>query len=98
MGSALGEVGTRTILSPHCGTTIIQAITPVTATGGADSVTVDLNDFGCTLIHGILGFKEATTGQVVTVEQPTTAVASGVATITLTGSGAAVRTLIIFAY
>jgi len=98
MGSALGAVGTRTILDPQCGTTVIQCVTPATVIGGTDNLTVDLSKFGCTNIHGILGFVENTTGEVVVQEQPTTSVSSSTLTITVGGSGTKRRTYIIFAY
>jgi hypothetical protein len=97
--TALGEVGTRTDMIPNLGTKMIQVVLPSTASHG-DTFTVDLTKYGASNIHGILGFVESTTGSIVVLEQPTTAVsAAGLLTATITGSaGAKVRTYYIFAY
>lgn len=52
----------------------------------ADTTTVDLTDYGCTTVVGILGYVETTAGSVVVQEQPTTAVSDGTLTITVGGS------------
>ncbi len=104
--TALGDVGTNTEILPNAGVKMIQAYFPDTLgaaaggpIGGTDTVTVDLNDFGCTLIHGILLFDETTTGSIVVTQAPTsTAVASGVLTIDLAGSDTGAKTAIIWAY
>lgn len=72
--------------------------TAATADSG-NTTTVDLKKYGCTTLVGILGFVETTAGSVVVQEQPTTAVASGVVTITLGGSSVddKVRNFILFA-
>lgn len=96
--AALGAVGTRTVVTPHLGVQIIQLVTAATVDDG-DTITVDLSTYGCTNIHGILGFIETTTGSVVVQEQPTTSVSSSTLTITVGGStDDKVRTYYIFAY
>ena len=97
--TALGDVGTNTEIAPITGVKMIQAVFPSTVIGGTDTVTVDLGDFGCTNIHGILLFDETTTGSVVVTQAPTsTAVASGILTIDLAGGDTGVKTAIIWAY
>jgi len=96
--TALGAVGTRTEVAPNLGVKIIQVITAATVDDG-DTLTVDLSTYGCTNIHGILGFIETTAGSVVVQEQPTTAVSSSTLTITVGGStDDKVRAYYIFAY
>lgn len=51
-----------------------------------DTTTVDLTKYGATELKGILGFVENTAGSIVVQEQPTTAVADGILTITVGGS------------
>ena len=95
---ALGEVGTRTEITPNAGVKIIQVITADTVDDG-DTLTVDLEKYGCSNVNGVIGFIETTAGSVVVQEQPTTAVASGVLTITVGGStDNKVRAYYIFAY
>jgi len=96
--TALGDVGTNTEIVPNAGVKMIQCVTPATVIGGTDTITVDLGDFGCTKLHGIVGFDESTTGSVVVTQAPTTAVSSGVVTITLGGSATVVHTFILWAY
>jgi len=96
--TALGEVGTITEILPACGVKMLQTVTAATVVS-ADTFTLDLTDYGCTNIHGILGFAETTAGSVVVTEAPTTAVSSGTLTVTVGGSAVtAVRTYIIWAY
>jgi len=96
--TALGAVGTRTEVAPNLGVKIIQVITAATVDDG-DTLTVDLSTYGCTNIHGILGFIETTAGSVVVQEQPTTAVSSSTLTITVGGiTDDKVRAYYIFAY
>lgn len=96
--TALGAVGTRKSALPHLGETVITLVTDATV-DDADTITVDLSVYGCTNIHGILGFIETTTGSVVVQEQPTTAVSSSTLTITVGGStDNKVRYYRIFAY
>ena len=96
--AALGNVGTRTEIAPNMGVKMIQLVTDATVDDG-DTITVDLSTYGCTNIHGILGFTESTTGSVVITEAPTTSVSSSTLTITVGGStDNKVRTFIIYAY
>ncbi len=96
--TALGEVGTITEITPNAGVKIIQVVTG--EVDSDDTFTVDLSDYGCTNIHGILGFAETTTGSVVVTEAPTTSVSSSTLTVTVKGSSVddTVRTYIIYAY
>ncbi|KKM82738.1 hypothetical protein LCGC14_1316510 [marine sediment metagenome] len=96
--TALGDVGTNIEIVPGCGVKVIQVVLAATVDDG-DTVTVDLSKFGCTNIHGIQGFSESTTGQVIVTEAPTTAVSSSTLTITVGGSADnRVRTYIVWAY
>ena len=96
--TALGEVGTKTEIAPNLGVKMIQLVTAATVVS-ADTLTVDLADYGCSNIHGILGFVETTEGSVIVQEQPTTAVSTGTLTITVGGSAVTgIRTYIIYAY
>jgi len=90
--------GTVTEIAPNAGVKMLQVTTPATA-DASDTVSVDLTQYGCTNIHGIIGFTESTTGSVVVTEAPTTAVSSGTLTITIGGStDNKARTFIIWAY
>jgi len=96
--AALGEVGTKIVAVPHNGITLISLVTADTVDDG-DTITVDLSDYGCKNIHGILGFQEGTTGSAVTTEAPTTSVSSGTLTITVGGGDDnKVRSFLIWAY
>ena len=96
--TSLGEVGTITEIVPNPGVKMLQIVQD--EIDSDDTFTVDLSDYGCTNIHGILGFAETTTGSVVVTEAPTTAVSSSTLTVTVTGSSVddTVRTYIIWAY
>ena len=96
--AVLGEVGTKKVLSPHFGITLITLVTAATVDDG-DTVDVNLADYGCTNIHGVIGFDESTTGSVVVQTQPTTSVSSSVLTLTVGGSSDdRVRSFLIWAY
>jgi hypothetical protein len=91
-GSIIKEV------APNAGVKVLQVVTPATA-DSSDTVAVDLTTFGCANISGIMGFTQSTTGSVVITEAPTTAVSSGVLTITIGGATSdKARTYIVFAY
>jgi len=94
---ALGDVCTNTVINPALNVTVIQHITG--EVDSDDTFTINLNDFGCTLIHGIKGWAQATADQPIE-EAPTTAVASGVLTVTVKGSSvdSVVRMYAIWAY
>ena len=96
--TALGEVGTVTEIAPNAGVKILQVTFPDTVIGGTDTVQIDLNDYGCTNIHGIHVFDETTTGSVVVLQAATTVVTSGVLVVTLGGSDTGVKTIILYAY
>jgi len=94
--TALGDVGTNTEILPNMGVKMIQCVFADTVIGGSDDATVDLGDFGCTNIHGILCFDETTTGSIVVTEAPITTVSSGVVTITFGGTATGAKTVILF--
>ena len=96
--TALGDVGTNTEILPNAGVKMIQCVFADTVIGGTDTVSVDLGDFGCTKLHGIVVFDETTTGSVVVTQAPTTVVTSGVVVITLGGSDTGAKTAILWAY
>ena len=54
----------------------------------ADTIVITLADYGMKTVEGILGFTHSTTDSIVITEAPTTAVATGVLTITIGGSTA----------
>jgi hypothetical protein len=92
------ETGTVYEVAPALGVKVLKVKVGATADDG-DTVAVDLKKHGCTLIDGIIGFTESTTGQVIITEAPTTTVASGVLTITIGGStDNKARTFIVYAY
>jgi len=93
--TALGEVGTVTEVAPNLGVKMLKVSFPVTAIGGADTVQVDLNDYGCTQLHAIDVYDETTAGSVVVSAAPTTVVTSGVLVITLGGSATCGKTAIL---
>ena len=96
--TALGAVSTNKEIVPNAGVKVIQVVTPATVDDG-DTITVDLSKFGCTNIHGIMGFEETTLGSVVVTQAPATAVSSSTLTITIGGSADdLVRTFIVYAY
>lgn len=96
--TALGEVGTTTEIVPAMGVKMLSVTFPDTVIGGTDTVQVDLNDYGCTNIHGIHLFDETTTGSVVVLEAGTTVVTDGILVIDLGGSDTGVKTAILYAY
>jgi hypothetical protein len=96
--TALGDVATQKVAIPALGITLISAVTAATVDDG-DTFTVDLSDYGCTNIHGIIGFQEGTTGSVITTEAPTTSVSSSTLTVTVGGGDDnKVRSFLIWAY
>ena len=94
--TALGEVGTVTEIAPNAGIKILQVTFPATVIGGTDTVQVDLNDYGCTKLHGIEVYDETTAVSVVVAATPTTAVTSGVLVITLGGAATCGKTAILY--
>ena len=97
MTAFAGTVTTNEV-SPALGSKVLRLKLDATA-DDTDTQTLDLTEFGCTNIDGIIGFTESTTGSVVITEAPTTAVSSGTLTITVGGStDNKARTFIIYAY
>ena len=70
---------------PALGRKCIMVETPTTA-DTADTVAVNMATYGMSTFLGIVGFSHDTENSIVTTEAPTTAVSSGVLTITLGGS------------
>ena len=78
---------------------MLQVRVPATFVWGADSLIVDLKDYGANELAGVLAFEETTAGSVtVQATEGTTSVASGVATIVTGGSGTNGGTILIFAF
>ena len=98
-GTTAGVVTTE--LHPNVGIKMIQVRVPDTFVWGADSIVVDLKDYGATKIAGVVGFEETTAGSIVNavdVATATTAVADGVLTYVSDGAGTNGGTIIIYAY
>ena len=92
------ETGTVYEIAPNLGVKVLKVKVGATADDG-DTVAVDLTAYGCTNIDGIIGFTESTTGSIVITEAPTTAVSSGILTITVGGAtDNKARTFIVYAY
>lgn len=92
------ETGTVYEVAPNLGVKVLKVKAGATADDG-DTIAVDLTQYGCTNIDGIIGFTESTTGSVVITEAPTTAVSEGTLTITIGGStDDKARTFIVYAY
>lgn len=77
--------GTVTEMSPALGTKTLLVTAPAT-TDDTDTIEVDLSSYGCSTFVGIIGYTHTTTGSVVTMEDPTTAVSGTTLTITVGGS------------
>ena len=60
----------------------------VTTADTGDTFTVTLANYGCSVFQGISGYVHTTENSVVVGEAPTTAVSSGVLTVTVGGSAA----------
>lgn len=59
--------------------------TPATADTG-DTIVIDLGNYACSKLKHIVGNNHSTTDSVLVTEAPTTAVSSGVLTITIGGT------------
>ena len=94
----LGEIGTIVEALPNSGITLIEVVTPATVVGGTDTFTVDLSEYGCTNIKGVLGFDETTTGQVVVQNTSTTSVTASTLTLTTVTVNTCVHSYYIWAY
>jgi len=103
-GTTAGVV-TKDIV-PAMGIKMLQVRVPATFVWGTDLLVVDLKDYGCNEIAGVLGFIETTAGSITVpcgaagTQLGTTAVASGVLTYTSVGAAANTKggTLVIFAF
>lgn len=82
----MGEV-TETVIEavPALGAKILIVTVPATTDDG-DTIPITLADHGMTTFLAILGQTHSTADSVVITEAPTTAVSSGVLTITVGGS------------
>lgn len=92
--TALGEIGTITQVSPNAGVKELMLELPDTVIGGTDTVQVDLNDHGATVLLAIDVYDQTTTGSVVVSVAPTTVVTAGVLVITLGGSDTGAKTVV----
>jgi hypothetical protein len=63
----------------------IYVETPATADDG-DTIALTLEKYGAKTIEGIIGWTHSTTDSIVITEAPTTAVVTGVLTITIGGA------------
>jgi len=70
---------------PHMGRKIITVETANTA-DTADTIAITLADYGISTFLAVTGYVHTTENSIVVEEAPTTAVASGVLTITVGGS------------
>jgi len=64
---------------------LLRIETAATADNG-DTIVITLADYGMKTVEAVLGFTHSTTDSIVITEAPTTAVATGVLTITIGGS------------
>lgn len=69
----------------NMGTKVLVVTAPNTTDDG-DTIAITLADFGIVTFLGVLGQAHSTEDSVIITEAPTTAVASGVLTITVGGS------------
>lgn len=76
---------TLTDVSPALGRKVIMVETANTV-DTADEIPITLKDYGITTFLGVIGFIHSTEDSIVIQEQPTTAVSSGVLTITIGGT------------
>ena len=76
---------TITDMVPNQGRKMIMVETPETADSD-DTIEITLADYGMSTFLGILGNLHDTADSIVTTEAPTTAVSSGVLTITIGGN------------
>lgn len=92
MADDLTTTSTFNRIIPGC----LVKIETVATADTTDYITMTLADYGMATLEGILGFSHPTTDSIVITEAPTTAVSSGVLTITLTGSTNTKRTIYVF--
>lgn len=84
-------------VAPALGIKMILIETAATVDTG-DTIALTLANYGITTFTGIYGMVHTTANSVIVAEAPTTAVASGVLTITVGGSAVSdkVRTYLVF--
>lgn len=96
---ALGDVGTTIEVAPNLGMKILLLETPSSFVGGTDSLTIDLNDYGCTKVKAIFASSATTTGTVVVAATATvTSITNGVAVIETSATGTNIYGIVIYAY
>lgn len=94
-----GTSGVVTKDLTQLGFKVIQTRVPSTFVWGADTIVVDLEDYGATRVAGVLAFEETTEGSVtVAADAGSTAVSGTILTYTSAGSGTNGGTIVIFAY
>lgn len=84
--AALTEGTDYEVVGQNIGTSTMEVVVKTIDTVDAtDTLTITLADYGisATGLVGVLGFKHTTNNSVMVQEQPTTAVAAGVLTITV---------------
>ena len=78
----------RVLNEPNCGLKKIIVRTGTTVEAGTDTVTLTLADFGCDRVLSVYGVYHSTEDNIMLQEDdPTTAVANGVLTITTVDVG-----------
>jgi hypothetical protein len=96
-GTTTGVV-TKDIV-PGMGVKCLQVRVPATFVWGTDNLIIDLKNYGCNKVAGVLAFEETTAGSVtVQATEGTTSVSSSVLTIASGGSGTNGGTFLIWAY
>jgi acyl-[acyl carrier protein]--UDP-N-acetylglucosamine O-acyltransferase len=80
------RTASRTELAPNCGVKSVVLVSGTTMTGGSDTLTLTLADFGISKVLAVHGFVHTTEDSVIVVDSGTTAVSNGVLTYT-TGAG-----------
>lgn len=76
------RTSSRVICEPNCGIKKIIVRTGTTVTGATDTATLTLAGFGCDRVLSVYGCVHTTEDSIMVQESCTTAVASGVLTIT----------------
>lgn len=85
LGDLMGDVTSVCTFKRITPGTLLKIETDTTVDDG-DTIAITLQDYGMKTIEGILGFTHSTTDSIVITEAPSTAVSSGVLTITVGGS------------
>ena len=88
-----------TEVTPGCQVKMLQIVLDNAEADDGDTVTLNLKNYGCSKIMGIVGYQLTTEGSVVAEEAPTTDVTNGVLEITIGGSDDDLkRSFLIWAY